>query len=113
MQQHLVTHRGDYGLNKDMNMAQNHYEVAAMAGHFVARHNLGVIECNEGRYDRALKHWMISAKNGDEDSLKYILKLHKEGYASKNNYAQALHGYQKAMDEMRSSERDKAKKLFN
>ena len=56
---------------------------------------------------------MISAKNGDEDSLKYILTLHKEGHASKDNYAQALHGYQKATDEMRSSERDEAEKLWD
>ena len=35
---------GDFGLKKDMNTAVNHYEVAAMAGHFGARHNLGSIE---------------------------------------------------------------------
>ena len=104
-------HEGDFGLKKDMNMAVNHYEVAAMAGHFGARHNLGIIKYNEGRFDRALRHWLVSAMIGCEKSLKFILKLHQEGQASRDDCAQALHGYQKATDEMRSSKRDEARTL--
>merc|ERR1719356_1793384 len=59
---------GDIGLKEEINMAVYHYEVAAMAGHYMARHNLGVFECNEGRFDRALRHWVISANIGFEDS---------------------------------------------
>ena len=47
---------GDFGLKKDMNLAVNHYKVAAMGGHFEARHNLGVIKYKEGSFDRALRH---------------------------------------------------------
>ena len=86
-----------------------HYEVAAIGGHSSARHNLGVFECEGGRFDRALRHYMISAKMGHEISLKYILKLHTMGHATKHDYAQALLGYQNITEEMRSDERDEAK----
>merc|ERR1711971_38107 len=96
---------------KNMKMAVNHYEVAAISGHFGARHNLGAFEFEEGKFDRALRHWMVSAMIGYEDSLKAILELHQEGHATKDDYARALHGCQKATDEMRSSKRDEARTL--
>jgi len=103
---------GDWGVKKDTEKILYHYEVAAIGGHFLARHNLGVFEGKEERVDRALRHWMISAKMGYEDSLKNILKLHKMGCATKDDYAQALLGYQKATEEMRSEERGEAKVYF-
>merc|ERR1712129_532506 len=103
---------GDWGVKKDTKKMLYHYEVAAIGGHSVARHNLGCLEYNGGMFDRALRHWMISAKMGYEISLKYILKLHKMGHATKNDYAQALLGYQNATEEMRSDERDEAKACF-
>ena len=52
-------HEGAYGLKKDAEKALLHYEVAAMEGHFLARHNLGVCEEEDGKFDRALGHWMM------------------------------------------------------
>jgi len=104
--------KGGFGLKKDINMAVYHYEVAAMGGHFGARHNLGVFEANHERFDRALRHWVISAKIGYEESLKHILKLHQRGHARKEDYARALQGFRKATDEMRSSRRDKARNHY-
>jgi len=49
-----------------------YWELAAMGGHIFARNNLGVIEENEGKMDRALKHYMIAIKDGDSDSLKKV-----------------------------------------
>ena len=89
-----------------------HYKVAAIEGDSSSRHNLGYLECCEGRADRALRHWMISAKMGHKGSLKGILELLKMGCATKDDYAQALLGYQKATEEMSSDERDKAKEFF-
>ena len=51
----------------------------------------------------------MSAKMGHEKSLKGILDLFKVGHASRDDYAQALLGYQKATDEMISKEREEAK----
>merc|ERR1712129_442780 len=97
------------GVKKDTEKMLYHYEVAAIGGHFAARCNLGCFECGEGRTDRALRHFTISAKMGHEDSLKNILVMHKMRCATKDDYTQALLGYQHATDEMRSHERDEAK----
>merc|ERR1711862_898403 len=87
---------GRFGLKKDVEKALSHYEVAAMGGHFGARINLGVYEVEDGKFDRALRHWMMSANMGCEKSLKKILLLCKDGLASRDDYAQALLGYKKA-----------------
>ncbi|EJK46096.1 hypothetical protein THAOC_35257, partial [Thalassiosira oceanica] len=90
-----------------------HFEAAAMGGHVPARHNLGCEEFFEaGNYDLVLQHWMISAKLGDDDSLNNVKRLFMKGLASKADYAGALHGYQKALDEMTSPDRDEAKADF-
>ena len=50
---------------KDMSKATRHYEAAAKCGHVSARNNIGSIEYDDGNYDLALQHWMISATLGD------------------------------------------------
>ena len=79
-----------------------------------SRHKLGIISfVDAGNTGLALKHWMISAKLGDKDSLKCIKAMYTEGLASKSDYAEALCGYQEAVEEMSSPERDEAKALNN
>ena len=101
---------GDYGAEKDVTRAMHHYEIAAKAGHPGARTNLGVIEEVERmNYGRALKHYMIAAKMGKNDALGNIQDLHKIGHATKEEYAEALIGYQQAAEEMKSDLREKFK----
>ena len=95
-----------------MNKAVPHYQAAAIGGHFIARHNLGVVECEEGRMDTAVKHFMISANMGWENSLKAIQEIYADGHATKNDYAQALLGYQHATEEMKSVQRAEAEKFY-
>ena len=52
------------GADVDKKRATHYYELAAMRGNSMARHNLGSAEAHEGNWDRALKHFMISAKDG-------------------------------------------------
>ena len=54
---------------------------------------------------------MISAKMGDEMSLNSIKEMFKEGDASKAQYAEALIGYRDALEEMKSPQREEAKRL--
>ena len=98
-------------VERDMAKAIKHYEAAAMCGHVDARHNLGYEEGKAGNFDLALQHWMISAKLGDEQSLNNVKKLFMKGLATKADYAAALRGYQHAIKEMSSSDRDEAKTL--
>ena len=98
-------------VEKDTAKALRHYEAAAMSGHVRARYNLGCTEYNAGNHDLALQHSMISAMMGQEDSLNAVKHLFMEGLANKADYAAALRGYQHAIKEMSSTDRDEAKTL--
>ncbi|EJK57918.1 hypothetical protein THAOC_21999 [Thalassiosira oceanica] len=96
-----------------MDKAFCHYEVAAMCGHVFARNNLGVIEGKAKNYDLALQHMVISAKLGHEKSLNMVKRLFMDGLATKSDYASALRGYQNAIEEMSSSDRDEVKAFLD
>ena len=91
-----------------MAKAAEYYTKAAMHGHVEARHNLGAIEGQKGNHFRALRHWMISAKMGHNKSVAAIKTLFMAGAATKEQYAEALKGYQDAVEEMKSHDRDEA-----
>ena len=95
------------GVERDKKMAKHYYELAAMGGNVVARHNLGADEYNAGNYDRALKHYMIAAKGGHTRS-KNIQQLYMDGLATKDDYAKALRSHQAYLVEIKSDQRDKA-----
>ena len=75
-----------------------------------SRYNLGCYEYEaERNYDRAAKHFLISAKMGHKNSLENIKRLFMAGDATREQYADALKGYQDAVEEMKSHDRDDAK----
>ena len=49
------------GVEIDTKKAKHCWELAAMNGHVVARHNLGVSEYEAGNHQRAMKHFIIAA----------------------------------------------------
>ena len=51
---------------------------------------------------------MISVEFGDNDSLKRIQRMCKDGHATKDDYAKALQAYQAYLKEIKSRDRDKA-----
>ena len=97
-----------HGVEKDMKKEVYHLEEAAIGGHPHARHNLGCEEANNGRFERAKKHWIIAANLGYHDSLTGLKNLYAIGLASKEDYADALRAYQTAVDATKSAEREKA-----
>ena len=96
------------GVERDEKKAVHYMELAAMRGHLVARHNHGVFEWRAGNSDRALKHFMIAAGCGDNDSLENIKQMFKDGDAMKDDYAKALRAYQANLIEIKSAQRDEA-----
>ena len=82
-----------------------------MKGDALSRRNLGVVEFGEGNYELAMQHWMISAKMACEESLNSIKDMFMHGHATKTQYAEALRGYQHAVEEMKSPQREEAKRL--
>ena len=102
-----IYYNGD-GVERDNKKANHYYELAAMGGHVDARNNLGVFEARTGNWDRAIKHYMIAAGDGYNDSVKNIQVLYTKGHATKEDYAKALRAYQTYLDDIRSEQRDTA-----
>ena len=101
-------YRDGQGVEKDRKKELHHLKEAAIGGHAVARHNLGWVEKKNGRIDRAVKHWIIAAKLGFDDSMENIKGLYKGGYVSKKDFATALRGHKAAIDATKSPQREEA-----
>ena len=93
----------------DKEKACHFYELAAMSGDVDARHNLGCMEGRAGNHNRAMKHFILSARAGDKDSLNRVKQGFMRGHVTKDEYANTLRAYQKIQDEMKSDARDKAR----
>ena len=106
----IAYYHGD-GVEEDKPRGIHHWQQAAMKGELVSRHNLAVVEYQERNFQRAMQHYMISAKLGYEKSLNAIMRRFKEGHATKAQYAEALLGYRDAVEEMKSPQREEAKRL--
>ena len=96
------------GVEVDKKKARYYYELAAMGGDEVSRHNLGNNERNSGNTNRALKHYMIAVRGGDTSSLDNIKELYSSGDATKEEYTTALQFYQTYLGEIKSRQRDEA-----
>jgi len=96
------------GVEKDITKAVYHLEQAAIGGHSDARVLLADYEEVNGRLERAVKHLLIAANLGDDTPLIFIKMLVEAGRISEEDYAAALRGYQAAVNETKSAEREKA-----
>ncbi|EJK73582.1 hypothetical protein THAOC_04782 [Thalassiosira oceanica] len=104
-----VAYCGEDGVQEDKAKAIQFWEKAAMQGHVESRYNLGITEGMKENYDRAVRHFLISAKMGHERSVEKIKRLFVGGKATKEQYTEALKGYQDAVEGMKSHDRDEAK----
>ena len=89
-----VYYENGRGVEIDIKRAVHYYELAAMMGDAYARANLGLREKKADNMDRALKHFMIAARDGLAPSLKVIKQLYTNGHATKDDYTKALQLYQ-------------------
>jgi len=103
-------YRTGLGVEKDKKKEVYHSEQAAIGGDIIARYNLGCVEEEHGRMDRAVKHWIINAKLGDDNALevlknKYRAGCFQGGLVSKEDFAAALRAHQAAVDATKSPQR--------
>jgi TPR repeat protein len=106
-----VYYQGE-GVEKDMKKAIHHLELAAMAGHEAARYNLGGIEYNSGNFERAIRHWSISASAGDSKSMTAIEEEFQKGLVRTDVYELTLKAYNDSCEEMTSKAREYAAAHF-
>mmetsp|Transcript_12014 Transcript_12014/g.26144 ORF Transcript_12014/g.26144 Transcript_12014/m.26144 type:complete len:173 (-) Transcript_12014:135-653(-) len=101
-------YRGSRGVPHDKAKGIHCWESAAMLGCADSRHFLGIAELEKMNPYRAMRHLLIAAKMGYEESLDAIKDLFSDGLATKAQYAEALKGYQDAVEETKSPEREEA-----
>ncbi|KAL7538755.1 hypothetical protein ACHAWF_006211 [Thalassiosira exigua] len=107
---HNIAHayREGLGVEIDEKKSTHYYELAGMGGNVRARHYLGCIELRKFNTARAIKHFRISAGQGNVNSLKNIQGFAENGIATKNDYSQALRAYRQHIDLVKSDQRDEA-----
>lgn len=98
-------------VEKDKDRAIHHWKVAAMGGHEYARHGLGLEEEENNNMKIAMKHFMIAARAGEDDSLEKVGEGYKAGHVPKDEYASTLRAYQDSVGDMRSEQRSVAHEL--
>ena len=93
-------------VEKDLKRAKQYFELGAIAGCVHSRHYLACLESVAYNNEKAVKHLMISAKAGLEESLKLLLEFLKSGLVTKDEYTEALRAYQKEQEDRKSAMRD-------
>ena len=100
------------GVEIDGKKARHHLELAAIAGHEMARFSLGRMEYNSGNMERALKHCMISASAGHNDSMTVIQREFEKGLVQRNVYELTFKACNDSRAEMTSQARNDARRLL-
>ena len=113
---HLArSYRDGEGVEQDVGKEIHHLEEAAIGGHPDARHDLSIHEIRKGNMERAVKHLIIAANLGQEESMQILTHIFKvEGTEggrrsfSKEDFAATLRGHHAAVKATKSAERDEA-----
>ena len=99
------------GVAKDEKKELYHLEEAAIQGHPNARYNLGCVEWENSKFERAAKHFIIAANLGHDESMKALKRCYKFGDVSKNDFAAALRGHYAAVAATKSPQREFGEKM--
>ena len=109
------------GVEKDEKKAMYHLRIAAIGGMLESRYILG-LEANRPDWfslgtkqqgiELAMKHLIIAAEAGHDDSLKSVKSAYAQGYVMKDVFAKVLRAHQAVQDDTKSDARDKAAKYW-
>ena len=67
------------------------------------------MELKDGNLDRAMRHFMIAARFGDNDALKMVKKGYMEGDVTKEDFEKTLRQHKASQDETKSDQRDRVR----
>ena len=106
-----LLYSGKHVVAKDKGKEIYHLEEAAIAGHPVARYSLGHKEFSRGNAERAVKHFIIAATQGCDESIEVLMDLFKGGFVSNEDIAATLRAHQAAVDATKSPQRAAAEEF--
>ena len=101
------------GVEVDLKKECYHLEEAAIGGHGDARHNLGHRELQSLRFDRAMKHFIIAAKLGVDESLGMLKESSEVGLVRNEDLAAAHRAHKAAVDATKTPQREAVKNFLN
>jgi len=107
----FLYHKGE-GVEEDSRKARYHLEEAAIGGHPSARYNLGLEEWRSGNIEKAVKHWIIAATQGEDSAIKALMEMFKRGFVSKEDLAAAFRAHKAAVDATKSPQREEAEEYY-
>jgi TPR repeat protein len=93
-------------VEKEGEKAVYHLEKAAIGGHPIARHNLACYEERNGNIERAVRHLIIAANLGFEESMKALWTQFSLGNITKEDLEATLRTHQAAIVATKSSQRE-------
>ena len=99
------------GVEKNEGKGTYHLEEAAIGGHPTARYILGRAELENRNAERAVKHWIIAATQGQDESMKILMTKFRDGFVSKEVLAATLRAHKTAVDATKSPQRELAEKF--
>ncbi len=109
---HDLNGDGHPGVEQNVKKGVHHMKEAAIGGHPEARHNLGVHEFREGKWEKAVKHWIIAATLGNVESMDVLKKCFAHGDISEEDFVPALRAHRAVIDATRSPQRQLAKECI-
>ena len=97
------------GVEKNEEKELYHLQQASIGGNADARYDLGRFEGeNNGKMDRAFKHFIIAANMGHDKSLELLKKNYANGFVAKEDFSSALRAHYAAVVAMKSPQREEA-----
>ncbi len=96
------------GVEKNVGKQIHHLEEAAIRGNPNARHHLGWHEMSNDNAVRAVKHWIIAATQGYDDSMNSMMDMSNMGFVSEEVLAATLRAHEAAVDASKSPHREAA-----
>ena len=107
-----LMYKDGQGVEKDEKKEVYHLEEAAIRGHPDARSFLARYLVMKGRFDRAMKHFIIASNLGSVPAMGALKASYQDGSISKDDFASALRAHHAAIDAMKSPQRDEAAEAF-
>ena len=104
--------RGE-GVEEDGEKEIHHLEEAAIGGHPAARQDLGAHEYFDGNINRAVKHFIIAATQGNDAAIKNLMELYRYRCFSKEDLDATFRAHHAAVNATKSPQREYAEQLGN
>jgi hypothetical protein len=95
-------------VEKDEEKAVYHLKKAAIGGHPEARLALARDDMENGSIDRSVRHLIIAANLGHEESMKMLWAQYSDGNITKEDLESTLRTHKAAIDATKSTQRDEA-----